>query len=300
MTRANLVRAAILVFATLSAAEPSARAAEDRPVGEKGEKTGEKEEHKRLAVAEAERPITLPKFILNPELDVDLARFPGGLSALLFANASLGASFGITDNLTVRALVFPLQIAAPAGFGGFRYGQESATMGIDNLGPSIGATYRFVAGKVEVGGSLDTGIATLPGTSGATILAGVPVRVHIGESMRLDTGAYVPVTVLSPAGLGSRIVGGVSVPVSLLYDITEPLHVGVATGFGIADFSNPGSYIQIPLGVFAGYAVAGKDGPIHDIDPFFTWPWLLDPGGTPSTQPGVYTVGVSLGGFFYL
>jgi hypothetical protein len=56
----------------------------------------------------------------------------------------------------------------------------------------------------------------------------------------------------------------------------------------------------------SGYAIGGKNGPILDIDPFFQWPFLLTPGSqshgliaAESTHPGVFTVGVSLGGFLY-
>jgi hypothetical protein len=229
----------------------------------------------------------------------------GNASAQLFANLGLGISFGVTDDFTVRAQVLPLQLAAPAAFGGFRYGQESSLLGVDNLGPSIGATLRVVSGKVvEVGASLDGGIVTLAGLSGGTVTPGVPVRVHIGESLRLDTGAYLPVTLLRQSGpeapAGLQAAAGLNVPVSLLYDITEPLHVGVGTGFQILDFSQPGQTVTIPVGVFAGYAIAGKDGPILDIDPFFTWPLLLTPGAQSAAQANIYTVGLSVGGFFYL
>ena len=67
--------------------------------------------------------------------------------------------------------------------------------------------------------------------------------------------------------------------------------------------------LYVPLGIFAGYAVGGKNGPILDIDPFFGWPALITPGvetgGTCKNcpghfNPGFITVGLALGGFIYL
>jgi hypothetical protein len=285
-------RLAIASAAVVALAAPSALA---EPSGAEPVKEGVAEG--RLPVAEAERPITLPRFVLNPELDFDVPHLGAN-----FVNLSLGASFGITDDFTVRAQVLPLQLAGPAG-SGFHYGQATGLVGIDNPGPGIGATYRFVRGFVEVGGSLDANIITVQSVTGVVITPGIPVRIHATKQLRIDTGAYLPITRSTDGVLAANSVG-LSIPASVLYDITEPIHVGLGTGFQIVDFSQPGGTVAIPLGIFAGYAIAGKDGPIVDIDPFFTFPALFTPGTTgpnaKQTDTGDYVVGLSVGGFFYL
>jgi hypothetical protein len=287
---------AVFTFASVaSAEEPEA----------KGEAKGGKEEKKaegRYPVAEAERPITLPKMVLSGEVDLDVPHLPGSA----FFNASVGAAFGITDDLTVRAQVLPLQIA---GGGGFHYGQSTGLLGgIDNPGPGVGATYRFLKKEMfEIGASVDVNLITAQGFSGVVVAPGVPVRIHALESLRIDTGAFLPITFASMSGVplggfGTTSVSanatGLQIPVSALYDITEPLHVGAATGFVIGDFSTPGASVAIPLGIFAGYAIAGKDGPVLDIDPFFTFPALT--GGSAAPGSGLWVAGVSVGGFLYL
>jgi hypothetical protein len=283
-------RFAIASAAVVALAAPSALA---EPSGAEPVKEGVAEG--RLPVAEAERPITLPRFVLNPELDFDITHLAGLGS---FANLSLGASFGITDDFSVRAQVLPLQLAGPAG-SGFHYGQTT-----ENPGPGIGATYRFVRGFVEVGASVDANIITVQSVTGVVVTPGVPVRIHATKQLRIDTGAYLPITRATAGGVVAQNSVGLSIPASVLYDITEPIHVGVGTGFQIVDFSEPGETVAIPLGIFAGYAVAGKDGPIVDIDPFFTFPALFTPGTTgpnaKQTDTGDYVIGLSVGGFFYL
>jgi hypothetical protein len=276
--------------------EPAA--AQKEPADAEGEGEG------RLPVAEAERPLTLPRFILNPEGDFALVRVGGGPVALgappapsqLYANLSVAIGFGITDDLTVRALVLPLQLAGPAGTG-FHYGELEG-----DPGPSIGASYRFVRGQVEVAASLDVGIVTQQAVSGATLDPGIPVRIHANKSLRIDTGAYVPIATITPSvrGAKSTTAAGLTIPVSVLYDITEPIHVGVATGFGVGDFNDAGDTSYIPLGFFCGYAVAGKNGPILDIDPSFTFPTLITPGAAKATDTADYVFGLTVGGFFYL
>jgi hypothetical protein len=89
-------------------------------------------------------------------------------------------------------------------------------------------------------------------------------------------------------------------PVSALCNITDAIDVGVATGFTIDEFSQFDSTTGIPLGIFAGYAIAGRQGPILDIQPFFTFPYLVMPWAHPATNSGEYVVGPSLGGYLYL
>ena len=257
----------------------------------------------RLPLAAAERPLTLPRMVLSPELDVDLTHVANDGS---YVNATLLASFGITDDFTVRAAVAPLQLTGANGQG-FHYGQST-----ENLGPSVGATYRFVRGHVEVGASLDLGLPTLANTSGVFFTPAVPVRIHIGKKLRLDTGVAVPIasitrsaTVVVPS-LGpvsqshTTTTEGINIPFSALYDITEPIHVGAATAFSIGDVNDVSHSTLIPFTVFAGYALGGKDGPILDIDPFFQLPFALTPGASSATQTGSFVVGVNLGGFLYL
>jgi len=271
----------------------------------------------RLPVAQAQRPLTLPRLVLAPELDFDATRI-GALTTSgvasqvsVFANGTIGAAFGIADDLTARITVLPLQLLGPSGTS-IHYGQTTGLDGVDTPGFAFGATYRLSRGPVEVGLAYDMSIITAIGVSGLTATPGIPLRVHLGKSGRFDTGAYVPIvdTVSSASGLSTTTLSvGLNVPVSLLFDVSEQVHLGMGSGVGFV-FNPPlgtslGQTLQIPLGFFAGFVVAqGKDGPLLDLDPFFTWPVLFTPGATgfmaTTTNTGFYSVGLRLVGYLYL
>jgi len=286
------------------AAEPaSAPPQPAEPASAQGEPAGEagKEPERRLAVAEAERSITFGEKILAPELDFDITH----MGSSTYANLALVAGYGLTNDLNVRATILPLQLAAP-GPSAFRYGQPT-----ENVGPSVGATYRIRTGKVELGGNLDFGVSAVPNSSGIIITPGVPVRIHLGEKIRIDTGVSVPISRLTAttttgvyrstpvASDTASTTGGLNIPASILYDITEPLHIGVSTAFMVMDVSRWSATSSIPASIYTGYAIAGKDGPILDIDPILTFPTLLTPGASPAAHAD-YFVGLALEGWIYL
>jgi hypothetical protein len=130
----------------------------------------------------------------------------------------------------------------------------------------------------------------------------VPLRIHLGKRVRFDTSAELNVTRATSKTNGvsaSASAVRLQVPVSGLYNITEAIHVGVATGLTIDDLSDVRNTTGIPVGIFAGYAIAGKLGPIGDIDPFVTFPYLISPGVSPVTNTGEYLIGVNLSGYIY-
>jgi hypothetical protein len=143
---------------------------------------------------------------------------------------------------------------------------------------------------------------------------GVVFRFHVNKQALLEGGVYLPIELggVDPSLAGESSAGvGIRVPLAFAYDVSEPLHVGARSGVGLFSSNAPteGSVsenLYIPLGVFGGYAVAGKSGPLLDIDGFFTWPHLLTPSSeahaetaAQTTHPGDFSVGVSLGGFLY-
>jgi hypothetical protein len=243
----------------------------------------------RLPVSFVERGLTLPKMILAPEVDFGVGRLGGST----IVNLTALAQFSVLDDLTVRATVAPLQLSPT-----FYYGN------IDNPGPTVGATYRFLRGDVEIGASADLGVRTYVVT-GLYFDPGLPVHIHFGTRARLDTGVFLPVQTVPGIPTGNITEVGVNVPVRFAVDIIEPLHVGVSTGFQTA-FNPPkpltvGDTVGVPLGVFGGYAIAGAKGPIVDIDPFFSWFQFIS--GSPAysaIDAKDFEVGVAVTGYLYL
>jgi hypothetical protein len=252
----------------------------------------------RLAVAFAQRGITNPEKILSPEADFNLTGIGGpfgfgGISGV-HANLALGAAYSLTDDLGVRATVIPIEFNSPTAF----------------LGPSVGATYRLLKGDFELGVAADVLIQTCGSASfcynpqyfsignnaGIFFNGSAPMRLHLGKSAVLDTqpGLFV-------GGDGGGAVFGFDVPVQFVYDIIEPVHVGVGTGFRMdlaVRGSNQGHSVDVPLGFFGGYAMPGKDGPVFDLDAFFTWPEFLN--GANTAEGAFFDFGLSFIYYLYL
>jgi hypothetical protein len=295
------------------------------------EEHGKKGEHEakegRLPVSYTERPLTLPRLILNPELELALDRIDLGNAGVgTFFGLGISARFGILDDLEAYALVLPLELG-PFGAADVP-GQSKAHY----ANPKLGATYRFLRGRFELGATLGLTIvhqaydeptaAPVPAdTNGVILEPGAVFKLHIIKEASLEGGLYLPIELgggacplpaVPPAPCGVDTIGaGLRIPLAFAYDIVEPFHIGVRTGVGLSSFAAPlngtvGENLYIPLGIFAGYAVAGKNGPIVDIDPFFTWPALFTPSAEShglvaanKVHPGDFSVGVSVGGFFY-
>lgn len=250
---------------------------------------------KRLAVSYTERSLTLPKLVLSPELGFHLGKVP---LADTRVGVELGARLGITDQLEVFAVVAPIEFAPEVGY----------------VNPSIGATYSFLRkGNLELGARLGVTIITKASeemipvptdSAGVLIEPGVPMVLHLlHDRVRVDAGVFLPIQLSQTSGLGVRV------PIEFAYDVTEPFHVGLRSGVGILNLagSSAGNNLYVPLGVFAGYAIGGRSGPLLDIDPFFTWREFARPAvqginGTNADKlvPGDWVVGVNLAAFLYL
>jgi hypothetical protein len=280
---------------------------------------GEPEEHKaegRLPLSYTERPLTLPRMILAPEGEFAVDHFDAGAGSITQVGIGLSARFGILDDLEAFALF------APIDFGPFPAMTGESQVHYGN--PTLGATYRFLRGRFEVGATvgltivhelnLDEFASPAPQIQTGVILEpGAKFRFHITPKALLEGGVFLPIEFGAlPAGAtGNNVGAGLRVPLAFAYDIIEPFHVGVRTGVGIASFGPPpgtsvGENLYVPLGIFAGYAVGGKNGPILDIDPFFTWTALLTPGAQShglapgdTVHPADISAGISLGGFLY-
>jgi hypothetical protein len=263
---------------------------------------GEHEGKMRLPISYVERPLTLPPLILAPEIDFDVLHLGGGVgSSTNLTSLGFAVRMGIIENLEIRATVVNLTLTpSPVQF----------------VGPAVGVTYRFLHGPVEIGASFDALFETVE-PKGVALTPAIPVLAHLGKFGRIDTGVAIPISTQGPNVPGllggaplleGKASVGLEVPFRLSFDIVEPLHLGIATGFDMVTFNPPsgvsvGNGIYVPLGFFAGYAIGGRDGPIVDIDPFFTWPILLTPdagGGGNAVNGGVWDVGIALTGYIYL
>jgi hypothetical protein len=270
----------------------------------------------RYPVSRALRPLTLPKLYLTPSLDLSSAALTPGR----FTNATFGAAFGITDNLTLRAIVAPLQMTSPsaATLGGVHYGETAGAQG-----PTLTATYRFLPGDVELGAFAGGQVLTAFNLSGYRLWAGVPLRAHVSKSVRVDIAPEVTFThqtneAIPPAGgvalnpQGTIPVTSIDlfpavtfvrttdryalfIPLEVTWSMTELFHAGMSTGYVAGDLSSVKASSRIPLGIYGGYTVAGARGAVLDIDPYFDFPGLFRPGSSSQkTQTDWNEIGVTV------
>jgi hypothetical protein len=238
---------------------------------------------------------------LAPQLEIDIDRIGiGTLGDVVVAGMQIGASFGITKDLEVGAIVLPIQFNNGAGYGGAFVGEEAIL-----ANPMLFATYRFLHERnFDLGARLrmEFIVPRLGLGAGAIIEPSVPFLLHIGERMRFDAEVGIPIAVAPDETTGkSHAAIGLDVPLRLSFDIIEPLHVGVSTGVRVEDFGHPKESAVVPLGIFMGYAI-GEKKPIVDIDPFFSFFEFITPGGGiggDKVNPGIFVAGVSARGYIY-
>jgi hypothetical protein len=204
---------------------------------------------------------------------------------------NLGASFGITNDFEVGALVLPIQFNNGAGYGD----------------PTLHATFRFLnTPTFQMGARLDLGIG-IPhdGLGGGVLITpSVPMLFNaIPHRLTLLAEVEIPIGVAGSSASGSGVGIGLEIPITVAFDIIEPLHVDATTGLTIVDFLNSeaGPTTAIPLGFGVGYAIGDKR-PIVDIDADFQWTSFIAPGapdGVSKIQPGIFLLGITAKGYFY-
>ncbi len=171
----------------------------------------------------------------------------------------LGASYGITDDLQVDGRVLPLQLSPDADYGNAR----------------LGATFRFVRGNVEVGAR--AGVTLINADKRRVGLdIGVPLDLHIGDNMRLATGATLNI------GFYDKARVGLEIPLIFEFNVTPNVALGLWSGLQIVDFDGAGDNIVVPLRIFGGYTVADdQNRPMLDVGGYFGFPLFINsaPGG---------------------
>jgi hypothetical protein len=247
------------------------------------------------------RPLTLPKFVLVPEVSVTVDEVSDATIAALALttkknlqlSGDVTVRFGILEDIEVGAVVAPIDLLPSVAYGD----------------PSVYGKFRFIrSSDFEMAGYINTAFVTGPSQNPNTYLPvlaskagvllepGLLCRVHGSDIVKVDFGGIVPIQL----GVGAHDVG-IKVPVEVAFTIYEQLFLGARTGFGVVDFANPSlqsSYV--PLGAFAGYAFAADRGPVLDLQGAFTWPRLFTPGAASKLDYADYRIGFSAALYLYL
>jgi hypothetical protein len=134
---------------------------------------------RRVPVPVARRPMTLPNATLRLD-DGPYWPLPSGLVETTFYNGAddsstrlnFGFGIGFTRDFEMGAHIVKWQIDP----------------GSDFADPSIYAMYRFLDGDFELGIYAE---ATLPFDRAPLIIGGMPLGIHLGDVVRIDTGPFV-------------------------------------------------------------------------------------------------------------
>lgn len=277
---------ALFSGATVAAAQEIAASAEAQTPAEVNPA-----EEGKLPIQYVRRPLTLPAMTLAPEVGFSVLKLPdfGRFSTDPLIGVSLGASFGITDDLEVGVTPLPLLVSPE-----FEY-----------RNPNVNATYRFLPGEFEIGARVRFFIPAQDETD-PVLQMGVPMLLHLSDSFRLDTGVNFSFVFGDEATVGLLGYSDVlsiepGVPLRATLQVTDPVFVQAGTGFGIVTFDDAGESFFMPLGVGAGYTIAGEDAPIADITARFDFPLFLTPGSSGDAVHGdIYYLGLSGKGYFSL
>jgi len=185
------------------------------------------------------RPLVLPEGVLRidagPRRPYDFGQLmpAGQLQFFINQNGEDGAlivpggAFGVIDKLELGG-VWPIQISPDANL----------------LDLSAYGKYSLQRGHVEVAGYAEVRI---PIESHLELTGGVPVFVHLSNSLRIETGGFLTF------GFPDDPYVVVRVPASVPIQVSPEVFVGPEIGIQIVEFDD----IAIPVGVIAGYTLGG-------------------------------------------
>jgi hypothetical protein len=197
----------------------------------------------------AARKMVLPKYTLSLN-DGPYWPLPSGLVEIAFFDAgddrdsesalNFGAGFGLFEPLEVGVHVVKYSDStffAPSVYGLFRFLDTTAELGAyAEITPRLGDDPSF--------------------------LLGMPVGVHLGESLRIDTGPFI----LFP--LETQIDSVFFAPFQLPINVTEEIYLGPEAGLTWVEFDES----DFLVGFFAGYTLKTGRGTFGDFGGRFRVP----------------------------
>jgi hypothetical protein len=234
------------------------------------------------SVALSQRPLTLPRGALRPDVGFDVRRFVV-FSPVHIIGITAGAGFGVTDDLEVGGTLVPLYIDPEGDVGDRAYFGNMTLHGM----------YRFVRGDVEVAARLDVQVPTASDSDGrnAGLAFGLPVLLRAGRHVRIDTGVQLALLFRSDTRFGSRVTSSLGalwemherplatrsisgIPLIVNVMAGDQAYFGLRTGVGILVLDEPNLSTVMPLGFHAGGTVPSPRGPLVDLTARFEWPYF--------------------------
>lgn len=204
----------------------------------------------------AERHIVLPEHDFAFDAGLAVAHVEGDPDDINGVGMSLEAAFAVTERLEI-------------GFRtGLRFGDDGRATGADyyarlwdtdtyNTGtetfanPEARLRYGLLGGDVVELGLEARLWLPLPDNSEFGIAPGLPIMLHLGDRVRLDTGVLIPIIFTDPE---TTLI--ISFPARLWFQATDKLWLGPITGVRVVNDNNDNDDTQVPLGFGLGYQIS--------------------------------------------
>jgi hypothetical protein len=203
-----------------------------------------------------DRRMTPPAGQWNFDLGVGVDHTPDN-NGTISSGMNLEMGVGLTDRveLGVRTGIRFGDGDDVSGIKPDRYGRLFDRQYFDGGGgvvanPELLVRWAFVSGSVGEVGLEGRFIAPLENGTYAGFEPGLPVALHLGDRVRLDTGVYVPIVAGQPATVA------IDVPLDLWIQVTSRLWLGPMTGLQANDVNlRPQSNSSVSLGFGLGYQI---------------------------------------------
>lgn len=207
-------------------------------------------------LAYAARSLTMPKGMIRGTFDVSGLRLPAFVGSEIFWTLNFGIAIAPVNNLEI-------------GFSRYRMGSFPGINSLDLLGlGGQGLISVFVSPETDFGdipfylryqateGVADVAVEfrlRIPTFSELGIAFGVPLRLHAGDSVAIDTG--FDLTYDDPGGVDLVSIG---FPLDLVVNPTSNLFFKIQSGVSLPDLTEAPTIAAFPLGfTLGGSAAAG-------------------------------------------
>ncbi len=240
-------------------------------------------EQDKMKTPFVDRSLVLPEMWVTGELDASFTHLDVGFGGAFNSGwIDIGGAFGVLDDLEVEATL--ISLATEDGVGATPLALFDPIDGADWGMTRLGATFRFLADDVVEMGARFRFLIDNNATIGFN--GGLPVLLHAGGVVRLDTGlgfvGRVPTQGADPSfglvDVNSNPMGPeAGVPLRLAIQAIDELWLGVNTGFGVLDVSDDDT-IFMPLGASIGGSIP-IDPLLLDITGAFNFPLFVHPTG---------------------
>lgn len=281
--------------------------AEGAPEDYEKETERRRKKSKRQPKPWVERPLTLPRMTLAPDISISAG---GNGTRDQSAFLASGVRFGIIDQVEVELTPHAFRLVSNPAY----------------YFPSLGITAGYTGNTFEVAGRVRyfVGIDSDVGVSPGALMIGVPMAIHLGKWGRIDTGAFItldfdntlqtPLTTprsiaLAPnsgfrAGLfqtgASPFYLDQGIPFHFLFQPVPEFWFGIHHGINILDFENAGETFALPLGAEIGLSASDDFNPLADLGFRADLPLFIRPGGTDVIEEDAYELGVWFRWYYHL